>query len=226
MADTVHERLAAGPVLIVPPWDEPPRPLQGGGVRRGRVLQPEAVLLEECRPSRAKGLFLATAWLMPEEAHDASRTARRTIAGSLPSRSTGITCRAVVRDGRHSPRPTLDSGVAVAVFQAKRQQVAPCTADLPRARQARSQKRSRRISGSSRHSAKSRGAIQVRDPASAGPPRRACGSSGMTLTMLARPAADLANYGGGGAARSAFPSACLAPGIPSGAGPGAPVLRR
>jgi hypothetical protein len=63
LADAVHERLAAGPVLILPPWDEPPSPHPDGGVRPGRVLPPEAVLLE-CRPAGA-----STPMLMAKSGH-------------------------------------------------------------------------------------------------------------------------------------------------------------
>jgi hypothetical protein len=50
LADAVHQQLNEGPAVVLPPWDEQPGPQPGSGIRRSRVLPPEAVLLE-CRPA-------------------------------------------------------------------------------------------------------------------------------------------------------------------------------
>jgi hypothetical protein len=115
LADIVHERLAAGPVLVVPPWEEPPSSLPGGGVRRGRVLQPEAVLLE-CRPVGPGSLLTA---VMPESTFVSERA--RTVRESLAEYWQPVV---VLYATGVIPQAHAGFGVAVAVFQA-RQHVAP-----------------------------------------------------------------------------------------------------
>jgi hypothetical protein len=72
LAEVVHERLAEGPVLVFPPWDKPENSQHGVGVRFGRVLPSEAVLLG-CRPA-GPGSVLA---VMTPESTLTSERARR-----------------------------------------------------------------------------------------------------------------------------------------------------
>ena len=58
LANAVHEQLAKGPVLVLPPWDEPRNSQPAGGARLGHVLPAEGVLLE-CRLARPGSLLAA-----------------------------------------------------------------------------------------------------------------------------------------------------------------------
>jgi len=110
LADAVQSRLAEGPVLIVPPWGEPPsaHPVKDAWPRR--VLPPEAVLLG-CRPAGPGSLLAA---LMPESAFtsERARPVRETLAAYW--QLAIVIYQTVAVPGLHS-----GFGAAMAVLQAK-----------------------------------------------------------------------------------------------------------
>jgi hypothetical protein len=112
LAEAVHERLAKGPVLILPPWDEP-RDSQPRSIRLGRVLPPEAVLLE-CSPA-GPGSVLAVMTLESTLTSGRARQLRESLAASWQPAvvlyATGVVLGAL---------PGLR--VAVAVFRARQRE--------------------------------------------------------------------------------------------------------
>ena len=113
LGDAIHERLAGGPVLVLPPWDEPSSPRPGGGVRRGRVLPPEAVLLG-CRPAGPGSLLAIT---MPEDTLTSERA--RPVRESLAAywQPAVVLYEAGIFPGLHR-----NFRVAMAVLRAKRRE--------------------------------------------------------------------------------------------------------
>jgi hypothetical protein len=112
LADAAHERLTEGPVLVLPPWDEP-RDSQPRSIRLGRVLLPEEVLLE-CTPAGPESV-LAVMTLESTLTSERARWVRESLAAAWQPTvvlyATGVVTGA---------SPALR--VAVAVFRARQRE--------------------------------------------------------------------------------------------------------